>query len=95
MKDIDSQDNIPQLIQNVQPGQTADRIKWFLGAIFCVIGVVCLIIWGLLSIFNPTVSNQISESSMISINGSGVFLFVCIMTIVIGALLLVKNMKQN
>jgi transcriptional regulator with XRE-family HTH domain len=95
MKDIDSQGNIPQITQNVQPKQIVDRTKWFLGATFCAIGVVCLIIWGLLSIFNSTVSDQISESSMISINGNGIFLFVCIVAIIAGALLLLKNMKQK
>ncbi|NLO86904.1 MAG: helix-turn-helix transcriptional regulator [Clostridiales bacterium] len=95
MKDIDSQDNIPQITQNVHPKRIVNCTKWFLGAIFCVIGVVCLIIWGLLSIFSPTVSDQISESSMISINGNGIFLFVCIVTIIVGALLLLKNMKQK
>lgn len=95
MKDVDSQDNIPQLTQDIQPKQTVERTKWLLGMIFCVMGVVCLIIWGLLSIFNPIVYNQISESSMISINGNGIFLFVCIAAIVIGAMLLLKNMQQK
>lgn len=45
-----------------------DRTKWLIGIISCLGGIVCLILWGLLSIFNPTASNQLSESSMIQID---------------------------
>ena len=75
--------------------QTVDRTKWLLGIIICIGGIVCLIMWGLLSIFNPTVSNQISDSSMISIDGNGIFLILCVAAIVVGAVLLLKNTKKK
>ena len=51
----ESNDNAPETgtIQN-----TSDRTNWFLGVIICVGGIVCLILWGLLSIFNPTASDR-------------------------------------
>lgn len=75
--------------------QARDRTKWLLGIIVCIGGIVCLIMWGLLSIFNPTASNQISESSMISIDGNGIFLILCVAAIVVGAVLLLKNTKKK
>ena len=75
--------------------QEVDNTKGLLGLIFCIGGIVCLIIWGLLSVFNPKVSNQISESSMISIDGNGIFLILCIVAIVAGAVLLLKNTKKR
>lgn len=75
--------------------QAGDRTKWLLGIIICIGGIVCLIMWGLLSIFNPTASNQISESSMISIDGNGIFLVLCVVAIVVGAVLLLKNTKKK
>ena len=50
---------------------------------------------GLLSIFNPTASNQLSESSMIQIDGNGIFLILCIVAIVVGAYLLLKNTTKK
>lgn len=75
--------------------QTSDKTKWLLGIISCIGGVVCLIIWGLLSILSPDVSNQLSESSMIHIDGNGIFLILCIIAIVVGAILLLKNTKKK
>jgi len=75
--------------------QTGDKTKWLLGIIACIGGIICLIMWGLLSIFNPTASNQISESSKISIDGNGIFLILCIVAIVVGAVLLLKNSTKK
>lgn len=75
--------------------QAVDNTKGVLGLIFCIGGIICLIIWGLLSVFNPKVSNQISESSMISIDGNGIFLILFIVAIVAGAVLLLKNTKKK
>ena len=88
----ESNDNAPETgtIQN-----TSDRTNWFLGVIICVGGIVCLILWGLLSKFNPTASNQLSESSMIQIDGNGIFLILCIVAIVVGAYLLLKNTTKK
>ena len=88
----ESNDNAPETgtIQN-----TSDRTNWFLGVIICVGGIVCLILWGLLSIFNPAASNQLSESSMIQIDGNGIFLILCIVAIVVGAYLLLKNTTKK
>lgn len=72
-----------------------DRTKWLIGIISCLGGIVCLILWGLLSIFNPTASNQLSESSMIQIDGNGILLILCIVAIVVGAYLLLKNTNKK
>lgn len=65
------------------------------GAIICIAGVICLVIWGLLSLFNPTASAQIGESSMIQLDGNGIFLLLCLAAILIGAVLLLKNAGQK
>ena len=75
--------------------QTSDRTKWLLGIISCIGGIICLIIWGVLSILNPDASNQLSESSMIHIDGNGIFLILCIVAIVVGAVLLLRNTKKK
>ncbi|MCD8119626.1 MAG: hypothetical protein LUE29_09135, partial [Lachnospiraceae bacterium] len=77
----------------LQPGK--NNTQWILGMIACIGGMICLIIWGIVSIFNPSVSNQLSESSMISIDGNGVFLILCIAAIVAGAVLLLKGSHKK
>ena len=80
--------------KNNETIQNRDRTKWLLGIIACIGGIICLIIWGLLSILNPAASNQLSESSMISIDGNGIFLILCIAAIIVGAILLLNNTKK-
>ena len=91
----ETQDTISEKEQINTSLQTGDRTRWLLGIVICIGGIVCLILWGLLSLFNPAASNQLSESSMISIDGNGIFLILCIVAIVDGALLLLKNSKDN
>ena len=94
MKDDEISENITASEQSEEHSRTGDRHQWLPGIIICISGIICLIIWGLLSIFNPTASNQLSESSMISIDGNGIFLIFCIAAIVVGAVLLLKNTKK-
>ena len=70
------------------------KAKWLIGVIACVGGLLCLAIWGLLFLLNPTASNQFSESSMITIDGNGIYLIFCVGAIVAGAVLLLKRPKK-
>ena len=68
------------------------------GTIICITGILGLLIWGLITVFNPTASSQISESSAIHIDGNGIFLILCVAAIVLGAGFLLKkpgNGAQN
>lgn len=75
--------------------QSPDRTKWLLGIIVCVGGIACLLIWGLLSIFNPAISDQLSDASVIHIDGNGIFLILSIVAVVVGAVLLLRNTKKK
>ena len=71
-----------------------EKTKMMAGIVICIAGVVSMVIWGLLSIFRPEASNQLSDSSMITIDGNGIFLILCIVAIVVGASLLLKSKKK-
>ena len=71
-----------------------EKPKMIAGIIICIAGIVSMIIWGLLSIFSPETSDQMSESSMITIDGNGIFLILCVVAIVVGAGLLLKSKKK-
>lgn len=85
-------------VEEIEPAtinkeKTIDRTNPLVGFFVCIAGIVCLILWGLISIFNPSASNQISESSMISIDGNGFFLILCVAAIIVGAGLFLKSKK--
>lgn len=71
-----------------------EKPKMIAGIIICIAGILSMAIWGLLSIFSPEASDQISDSSMITIDGNGIFLILCVVAIVVGAGLLLKSKKK-
>ena len=73
---------------------TEENPKTIAGIIICIAGIVSMVIWGILSIFSPEASNQISDSSMITIDGNGIFLILCVAAIIVGASLLLKSKKK-
>ena len=71
-----------------------EKPQMMAGIVICIAGIVSMVIWGLLSIFRPETSNQLSDSSMITIDGNGIFLILCVVAIVVGASLLLKSKKK-
>ncbi len=65
--------------------------KTALGLLICLLGVVCLILWGLISVLSPAVSDTIGASSAITIDGNGIFLIVAVAAVAVGAVILLKN----
>jgi len=68
--------------------------KMLAGLIICIAGIAAMILWGLFSILRPEASNQMSESSMITIDGNGIFLILCVVAVVAGAGLLLRSQKK-
>ena len=71
-----------------------EKPRMIAGIIICIAGIISMVIWGLLSIFSPEASDQISDSSMITIDGNGIFLILCVVAIVVCAGLLLKSKKK-
>lgn len=64
------------------------------GLMICIAGIVSMVLWGLFSILRPEASNQMSESSMITMDGNGIFLILCVVVVIAGAGLLLKSQKK-
>lgn len=64
------------------------------GLMICIAGIVAMILWGLFFILRPEASNQMSESSMITIDGNGIFLILCVVAVIAGAGLLLRSQKK-
>lgn len=66
-----------------------------LGLIACIGGILCLVLWGLLSLLRPESAEQLAASSMIQIDGRGIFLLLCVALMLTGAVLLLKNLPKK
>ena len=71
--------------------ETAGGKKGLLGLVICIGGILCLILWGLLSILLPSSAQQLGQSSMLRIDGNGMFLIACVAAVVVGAVLILKD----
>ncbi|MBQ4288845.1 MAG: helix-turn-helix transcriptional regulator [Clostridia bacterium] len=91
-------DLVSEMVADKEETQTkanSRREKRIFGIVTCLIGIVCLLAWGIVSIFMPTTSDRIGTSSMITIDGNGVFLIICLAAIIIGAVLLLKSSSDK
>ena len=93
--------SVDYLLKDDEEGKTKatdseieEKPKMVAGIIICIAGIVSMVIWGLLSIFSPEASDQISDSSMITIDGNGIFLILCVVAIIVGASLLLKSKRK-
>lgn len=71
------------------------REKRIFGIVICLFGVVCLIVWGIVSIVLPSASDRIGTSSMITIDGNGIFFIICLAAIIAGAVLLLRSISDK
>ena len=81
--------------EETQTNVKRKREKRIIGFFACLIGIVCLLVWGIVSIFLPSATDQIGTSSMITINGNGIFLIICLAAIIAGAVLLLKSSSDK
>ena len=65
------------------------------GLVLCAAGIVGLLLWGLIAVFSPAVAEQISASSVIRIDGSGICLAASVAAIAAGAWILLKRSKEK
>ncbi len=82
---IDTNDKIKQ----------KSRSQIIAGILFCIIGAVTALIL-IIIIASPTILNNVTESSIVTINGNGLLLILCITSLVIGiTLILLNKIRRN
>lgn len=62
-----------------------------IGICLCLTGAVCLILFGIFMIIRPSAVEQVNESSMITLNGTGILIVLFILLMVIGIVLILKK----
>ncbi len=66
-----------------------------LGIIVCIIGILGFVAWGIILTLNPETSNQIAASSAITVDGNGMLLIISLISVILGILLLIKNLNKK
>ena len=68
-----------------------DIIVKYVGLALCILGFLCLVAWGIVMIANPSISDNLANSSVITIDGRGILLAVCTLLVALGVFLLLKK----
>lgn len=69
----------------------AGRPGGALGIVLCVGGAVCLALYGALALLRPAAAERISESSVVTLDGSGLLLLAFIALMAAGAVLIFRR----
>ena len=75
------------------PAQDKERPGGVLGIILCITGAVCLALYGILMLLRPSAADRISDSSTVTLSGSGILLLVFLLLIAAGAALIFIKRK--
>ncbi len=62
-----------------------------IGLVLCFIGAICLILFGILTVIHPSSASQINESSMITLNGTGILIALFVLLMILGIILTFKR----
>ncbi len=73
--------------KNKETVQTGGRI----GIGLCILGAVCLAVFGILTVAQPSAVDKISESSMITLNGSGMLILLFVLLMAVGIFLIFRK----
>lgn len=73
------------------PAHDKNRYTDALGIILCAAGAVCLVLYGILMLLRPSAAERISESSAVTLSGSGLLLLVFVLLIAAGAALIFRK----
>ncbi|MDE6531677.1 MAG: helix-turn-helix domain-containing protein [Lachnospiraceae bacterium] len=80
---------IPSEVKQEKASATDNRSK--IGIILCLIGAFCLVLFGILMIVNPSVAGQVSESSIITLNGTGILTTLFVLLMILGIYMILKK----
>ena len=77
--------------QNIEGNKVPKSIELKVGISLCLVGAVCLILSGIMMVASPSATEQLNAASMITLNGSGVILTLCILSMAIGLILILRK----
>ncbi len=89
-EEIDNQ-IVNEIPQKIESNKVPKGIELKVGISLCLIGAICLILSGILMVTSPSAAEQLNDASMITLNGSGVILVLCVLSMAIGLILILRK----
>lgn len=74
-----------------RPEVTGEKSHTRLGIVLCLAGAVCLALYGALMLLRPAAAEKISQSSTVTLDGSGLLLLVFVLLMAAGAVLIFRR----
>ena len=80
-----------------EPPQKAERaggsraVEMKVGNWLCLAGAVCLILAGIMMVVSPGAAERLNAASMVTLNGSGVMLVLCVLSMDTGLILILRK----
>lgn len=66
-------------------------IEMKVGISLCLIGAICLILFGVMMVMSPSATEQLNAASTITLSGSGVLLILCVVSMAVGLALILRK----
>ena len=57
----------------------------------CLIGAICLILSGVMMVTSPSATDKLNAASTITLNGSGILLILCVLSLVAGLVVILRK----
>lgn len=85
----------PTGIQPAEKNNTNKKLLGILGLVIALLGVVSLIVFGAVRVFNSEAADKIAGSSFIVIDGTVIAMLASVLFVVFGAVMLIKSMRHK
>jgi len=80
-----------EIVRKSDGFKDSESIQMKVGVGLCIAGAVCLILIGVMMVLSPNTTEQLNDASVVTLNGSGVFLLLCILSMVTGLILILRK----
>lgn len=77
--------------QEAEESAKRERREQKVGVGLCLLGAVCLCLFGVLLLLRPDAAGQLNAASTVTVSGSGILLGLCVLSMLAGLVLLLRK----
>ncbi len=91
VKDEAENQEISEASPKSEENIVSKAVEMKVGIGLCLTGAICLILSGIMMVTNRSVTEQLNAASTITLNGSGILLILCVLSMVVGLVLILRK----
>ena len=77
--------------QELEKTKYPKAIEMKVGIGLCLVGAICLILFGAMMVLSPSAAEQLNAASTVTLSGSGILIILCVLSMVIGLALILRK----